>query len=59
MLLLLRLVLLWRRRLSVSTLDSFSLGARFIRMSSTSRRRDLLMKPGRCASARLLMFSCA
>ena len=40
------LVLLWRRRLSVSALHSFSLGARLIRSSATRRRRDLLMKSG-------------
>jgi len=57
--LLLLLVLLRRRRLSVSALHSFSLGARFTRISSTSRRRDLLMKSGRWTAARLLMFSCA
>ncbi len=54
-----RLVLLCGRRLTMSALHSFSLSARFIRMSSTSRRRDLLMRPGRCTSVRLLMFSCA
>ena len=53
------LALLWRRRLTVSALHSFSLGARFIRISSTSRRRDLLMKSGRWTAARLLVFSCA
>ena len=53
------LALLWRRWLSVRALHSFSLGARFIRISSTSRRRNLLMKSGRRAAARLPLFSCA
>jgi len=53
------LVLLRRRRLSVSALHSFSLGARFIRISSTSRRRDLLPKSGWRTGSTLLMFSCA
>jgi hypothetical protein len=50
------LALLWLR---ASALHSFSLGACFIRISSTSRRRDLLMKSGRWTAARLALFSCA
>jgi hypothetical protein len=37
------LVLLCRRRLTMSALHSFSLGARFILLPCTSRGRDLLM----------------
>lgn len=40
-----------RRRLSVSALHSFSLGARFIRTSCISRRRDLLMNSRRWTSS--------
>jgi hypothetical protein len=57
--LLLLLVLMLGRRLCVSALHSFSLGARFIRGSSTSRMRALLMKSGRWTSARLPVFNCA
>ena len=53
------LVLLWRRRLTPSTLHSVSLSARFVRLSSTGRRRDLLMQSGRRPSARLAALSCA
>ena len=53
------LVLLWRRRLTTSTLHSVSLSARFIHLSSTDRRRDLLMQSGRRPSARLAALSCA
>jgi hypothetical protein len=50
------LVLLWLRPRS---LHSFLLGARFIRICSTSRRRDLLIKSGRWTAARLALSSCA
>jgi hypothetical protein len=53
------LVLLWRRRLSLSALHSFSLGARFTRGSTTRNRRDRLPKSGCRTSSTLLMFSCA
>ena len=43
----------------MSALHSFSLAARFIRRSSTRRRRDLLMKSGRWTSATLPVFTCA
>jgi hypothetical protein len=56
---LLLLLVLGRRWLSVSALHSFSLGARFIRGSATSRRHDLLMKSGRWTSAMLPVFNCA
>ena len=54
------LVLLWRRRLTISALHSFSLAARLTRGSATRRRGDRLAKSGwlhrfqRCS-----MFSCA
>jgi len=53
------LVLLWRRRLSVSALHFFSLGARFTGGSSTGNRRDRLPKSGCRTGSTLLMFSCA
>ena len=51
------LVLLWRRRLTMSTLHSLSLGARLIRLSSSGRRRDLLTRSWLCTSARLPAFT--
>ena len=53
------LLVLGPRRLSVSALHSFSLAARFIRRSSTRRRRDLLMNSGRWTSTPLPVFNCA
>jgi len=59
-LLLLRgLALWWRRRLTLSGLHSFSSGARFVSMSSTSRRRCLLMKSRWRTVSTLLTFGCA
>jgi hypothetical protein len=51
------LLLLLRRRLTTSPLHSFSLGTRFIRLSSTGRRRDLLTRSWLCTSARLPAFT--
>src|SRR5262245_61265791 len=48
-----------RRELRATALHSFSLAARFIRLSFTGRRRDLLMNSRRCASARLPVLKCA
>jgi hypothetical protein len=56
---LLALLLLWRRRLSVSALHSFPLGARLTRCSATRRRRDRLPNSGWRTSPTLLTFSCA
>ena len=53
------LVLLWRRRLTISALHSFSLAARFTRGSATRRRRDRLTKSRWRTGSALLMFSCA
>lgn len=52
------LVLLARRRLTTSPLHSFAFGTRFIRLSSTSRRRDLLTRSWLCPSPRLALLSC-
>jgi hypothetical protein len=59
LLLLRRLALWWRRRLTVSGLHSFSSGARFVCISSTSRRRYLLMRSRWRTVSTLLTFSCA
>ena len=57
---LLRLLsLLWRRRLTISALHSFSLDARRIRGSATGRRCDRLPNSRWRADSTLLMFSCA
>jgi hypothetical protein len=53
------LVLLWRRRLSVSALHPFSLCARFTRGSAARRRRDRLPNSGWRTGSTLLTFSCA
>ena len=58
-LLLLLLLVLWRRRLSVSALHSFSLAARLTRCSATRRRRDRLTESRRPTSTTLLTFNCA
>jgi hypothetical protein len=59
-LLLLRgLALLWRRRLTLSGLHSFSSGARFVCIPSAGRRRYLLMKSRWRTVSTLLTFSCA
>ena len=59
LLLLLLVLVTGRRRLSVGALHSFSLGARFIRGSATSRMRALLTKSGRWTAAMLPVFNCA
>jgi hypothetical protein len=56
---LLALLLLWRRRLSLSALHPFSLGARFTRGSAARRRRDRLPNSGWRTGSTLLTFSCA
>ena len=53
------LVLLWRRRLTVSALHPFSLAARLTRLSSTGRRRELLTGSWLYDSPRLALLSCA
>ena len=53
------LVLLWRRRLTISALHSFSLAARFTRGSATRRRRHRLTESRRPTSTTLLTFTCA
>ena len=54
-----RLVLLWRRRLTMSALHSFSLGGRRTRGSATRRRVDRLPNSSWRTGSTLLMFSCA
>jgi hypothetical protein len=58
LLLLRRLVLLWRRLLTASGLRPFSSGARFIRVYSTSGRRDRLPHSSCRTGCTLLTFSC-
>jgi len=58
LLLLRRLMRLWRRRLTVSGTHPFSLGAQFLCVCPTRRRRDLLMNSGRRTAARLPLSSC-
>jgi len=53
------LALLWRRRLTISALHSFSLGACFIRLPCTRPGRDLLTRSGRRTSARFAALTCA
>ena len=53
------LVLLWRRRLTLSVLHSLSLGGRLTRHSAIRRRRDRLPQPRWRTGSTLLMFSCA
>lgn len=53
------LVLLRRRRLSVSALHSFLLGARLPHGSASRRRRDRLPRSGWRTGSTLLTFSCA
>ena len=53
-----RLMRLWRRRLTVSGTHPFSLGAQFLCVYPTRRRRDLLMNSGRRTAARLPLSSC-
>jgi len=55
---LLRLMRLWRRRLTLSGAHPFSLSAQFLCVYSTRRRRDLLMNSGRRTAATLPLFSC-
>ena len=53
------LALLWRRRLTISALHSFSLVARLTRGSATRRRGDRLPNSRWRTGSTLLMFSCA
>ena len=51
-----RLVLLWRRRLTASSLNPLSPGPRFIRVCSLCRRRDWLPHSRGRAGCTLLTF---